>query len=113
MELASPRCTVVLITMITHMLMVIEQARLRMHRDGSLVSFNVLLNNAADFTGGGTTIELLGQTITARRGDALMHCGKVRHAGRRITTGVRYILVPTNMWAVYGSLACLCVCVYH
>ncbi len=63
------------------------------HRDGSIVSFNVLLNSENEFTGGGTYIEASNTVYTIDRGDCFVHSGKVRHGGETITSGVRYILV--------------------
>ena len=63
------------------------------HRDGSIVSFNVLLNSEHEFTGGGTYIEASNTVHTIDRGDCFVHSGKVRHGGETITSGVRYILV--------------------
>ena len=63
------------------------------HRDGSIVSFNVLLNSESEFTGGGTYIEASDMVYTIDQGDCFVHSGKVRHGGETITSGVRYILV--------------------
>lgn len=69
------------------------QDSLAMHRDGSILSFNVLLNNASDFDGGGTYFEKFDKTVTIEQGDFVLHSGQLRHAGRAITRGVRFILV--------------------
>jgi ankyrin repeat protein len=63
------------------------------HRDGSIVSFNVLLNSSDEFTGGGTYIEATDTVHTINRGDCFVHSGKVRHGGETITSGMRFILV--------------------
>ena len=63
------------------------------HRDGTIVSFNILLNPASDFEGGGTYIESIDRTYTISQGDCFVHSGKVRHGGEPITCGHRYILV--------------------
>lgn len=63
------------------------------HRDGSNLSFNVLLNNATDFEGGGTFIEQNQETYLIDKGEALVHSGKLRHSGVSITSGRRCILV--------------------
>ena len=70
-----------------------EQSGLALHADGSLLSFNLLLNPIEEFTGGGTFFELTGTTHTIAQGDALFHCGRLRHAGAPITTGTRMLLV--------------------
>lgn len=69
-----------------------EQNGLEMHRDGSLLSFNLLLSNTNSFLGGGTYFED-GITIKPSQGDLTIHCGKTKHGGLPITNGVRYILV--------------------
>ena len=51
------------------------QTMLATHRDGSLLSFNILLN------------------FQLRQGEVITHCGKLRHSGNHITRGRRYILV--------------------
>lgn len=73
-----------------------EQAGLNLHTDGSLFSFNVLLNDPADFEGGGTHFEpttSAPHTCRPTRGSAVAHSGHVEHAGLPITSGERYILV--------------------
>ena len=69
------------------------QRELALHRDVSQLSFNVLLNEASEFDGGGTYFERLDQTVQLRRGQVLLHSGRLRHAGRPVTRGERYILV--------------------
>ena len=63
------------------------------HRDGSVLSFNVLLNDAAAFDGGGTWFDHTQRTHHIGQGDVLVHSGKLRHAGMPITRGKRFILV--------------------
>ena len=63
------------------------------HRDGSVLSFNVLLNPASEFDGGGTWFDHTQRTHTIEMGDCLLHSGKLRHAGTAITRGKRFILV--------------------
>ena len=69
------------------------QAGLALHRDGSIVSFNVLLNKASDFEGGGTYIEADDQAYHIEQGDCFIHSGKLRHGGQPISKGERFILV--------------------
>ena len=71
----------------------LRQNELKLHRDGSLVSFNILLNDKSDFEGGGTYFKHLDKVIGIDRGDCVVHSGKVLHAGHPITSGERYILV--------------------
>jgi hypothetical protein len=76
------------------------QRGLEMHEDGSEFSFNVLLSNDSDFDGGGTVFEALGLTLGPKRGEVLIHAGRLRHAGAPITSGQRYVLVGfVNYWA--------------
>jgi hypothetical protein len=68
------------------------QTSLALHRDGCLFSFNVLINEAADFTGGGTVFPALG-AVRAARGDCVIHDAKVLHGGAEVTAGRRVVLV--------------------
>ena len=70
-----------------------EQRELPMHADGSLFSVNILLNDPADFDGGGTYFELTCQRVRPPRGSAIAHSGDLRHCGKPITRGERYLLV--------------------
>ncbi|OWZ21657.1 hypothetical protein PHMEG_0003746 [Phytophthora megakarya] len=70
-----------------------ERSELALHRDGSVLSFNVLLNSADDFTGGGTYFDATKLTVRISQGDAAVHSGKVLHAGAPVLTGIRQILV--------------------
>lgn len=74
------------------------QDHLEFHRDGSIISFNILLNE--EFTGGGTIIEhveedgsLVKKLYVSDKGDLFIHPGKLLHSGNKIKSGVRYILV--------------------
>ncbi len=84
------------------------QRSLELHRDGSLLSFNVLLSHESEFEGGGTHFPDLaaqaaagatdapphvGGTVHLRQGDACVHSGSALHAGAAVTAGVRVILV--------------------
>lgn len=69
------------------------QRGLSIHLDGSILSFNVLLNPANEFEGGGTFVEHLQKTFEISQGDCFAHSGRVRHAGTNVTRGYRYILV--------------------
>jgi hypothetical protein len=62
------------------------------HRDGSFFSFNILLNEPSNFEGGGTCFED-GVTVYLEQGDIIVHSGRIKHRGNKITKGVRYILV--------------------
>ena len=74
------------------------QDHLDFHRDGSIISFNILLND--EFEGGGTIINHLNSDGTttstlhsSHKGDLFMHSGKLLHSGNRVTSGTRYIIV--------------------
>jgi hypothetical protein len=69
-----------------------EQSYLDMHRDGSFLSFNILLSNTTDFEGGGTYFDD-GLTSYSEQGDILIHSSRIKHAGLPITKGTRYLLV--------------------
>jgi hypothetical protein len=72
-----------------------HQAALAPHRDDSELSFVLLLNDAADFEGGGTAfLEWTPPFVAAprERGTMASFCGLQRHAGRAIRSGTRYIL---------------------
>ena len=87
------------------------------HRDGTLLTANIALNSADEYSGGGTLVESLlpdaeigdapsdcGSNLTSGRwrggtavrlsqGHVLLHPGNIRHGGLPITRGVRYVLV--------------------
>jgi hypothetical protein len=79
--------------------------RLELHRDGSLLSFSLLLNDPSDFTGGGTFYDALRDVPTTdilhaggvirplQAGDACLHCGKILHGADVVTSGFRTVLV--------------------
>ena len=69
------------------------QRGVEIHRDGSILSFNVLLNSSGDFTGGGTYIEEDDKVYEIGQGDIFCHSGMLRHGGFPITSGMRVILV--------------------
>lgn len=68
------------------------QPGLAHHVDDSEISFNILLSDEATFEGGGTHFDALGSAITPAQGEMVSHCGLLRHAGREVTAGARYIL---------------------
>jgi len=72
-----------------------KQNNLEKHKDGSLFSFNILLNNLQDFEGGGTKFYYENKNVICKntKGGLLIHLGQVLHEGIAITKGVRYILV--------------------
>ena len=65
-----------------------RQNKLKKHKDGSLYSFILTLNN--DFANGGT---LINNTIYKPNiGEVLIFCGQNEHSGIGISNGVRYII---------------------
>ncbi|CAO3613186.1 unnamed protein product [Cunninghamella echinulata] len=82
------------------------QTGLAPHKDGSLISFNILINSPTDYEGGGTFFytESSSPTLTStkkngilikpsQQGDCVIHCGKILHQGVDITKGKRMIIV--------------------
>lgn len=69
-----------------------QQQSVGIHADGSSITVNILLNNANEFVGGGTYFED-GITSFLNKGDMLIHKGRTRHCGLRITKGIRYLLI--------------------
>jgi len=69
------------------------QTELKPHRDGSVLSFNIALNECAEFEGGGTWFASIDRSLRIDRGEMVMHASGVLHAGHPITSGTRYILV--------------------
>ena len=70
-----------------------DQHKLDPHRDISMLSFNVLLNDATDFEGGGTYFHHSNEIVTNDKGSIVLHSGKFYHEGKAVTKGTRYILV--------------------
>lgn len=81
--------------------------RLESHRDGSLLSFTVLLSPPTDFEGGGTFFDALrdvspegggplctnGVIRPPHAGGAVLHSGKLLHGADVVTSGERIVLV--------------------
>ena len=70
-----------------------KQNSLNLHRDGSLLSFNVLLNGETEFEGGGTYFKELDRVVLIKQGDSCVHPGNILHCGHGIVKGKRYVLV--------------------
>ena len=52
------------------------QTHVKLHRDGSVISFNILLSRYGnDFSGGGTFLENIDRTVHIERGQCLVHSG--------------------------------------
>lgn len=74
----------------------LNQNELKKHKDGSDFSFGLLLNSNNNFDGGGTIIYNKDDEETLyehTKGDLLIHPGFIKHSGKKITRGVRYLLV--------------------
>lgn len=88
------------------------QNSLQLHRDGSVISFNILLNALTDFKGGGTYFDHCRKVFPIEQGDCISHSGYALHAGNAITQGKRLLLVgfvessPSRLpWYVRNMLA--------
>jgi len=79
------------------------QKELKPHRDGSVVSFNIALNPASEFEGGGTWFASLDDAIKIERGEILSHASALLHGGHGIISGKRYILVAFVIVEGYDS----------
>jgi len=64
-----------------------------MHRDHSLLTCVITLNDRGQYRGGGTMIEALGQAFAPDRGHALVAASALRHAGHTIEAGERWVMV--------------------
>jgi hypothetical protein len=100
--------------------------RLEPHRDGSLLSFTVLLSPPAEFSGGGTFFDALrdepedldgclhagGVVRPKREGCAVLHTGKALHGADAVEAGSRVVLVGfvnvAERWQKRGALAAAC-----
>ena len=71
-----------------------SQQQLAPHEDGSTWTFSMGLNNASEYEGGGCRFHQhsIGD-VHSSSSTVLMHYGKLRHEGLRITSGKRYLLV--------------------
>jgi hypothetical protein len=68
------------------------QTELELHSDGSILSCNISLSDKSEYEGGGTLFPD-GIHYLLDQGDMLIHCGKIKHTGIKVTKGNRYILV--------------------
>lgn len=69
-----------------------DQNFLEIHKDGSFISFNILLSDVTDFEGGGTYFDD-GLIMKGEQGDLIIHSSRIKHSGLPITKGIRYLLV--------------------
>ncbi len=79
------------------------QAELKPHRDGSVLSFNIALNPATDFVGGGTWFDSLKDAVKIDEGEMVSHASGILHGGHAISSGKRYILVAFVIVEGYDS----------
>jgi hypothetical protein len=79
------------------------QTELKPHRDGSVLSFNIALNPATDFEGGGTWFNSLNDAVKIEQGEVVSHASGVLHGGHGISTGRRYIMVCFVILEGYDS----------
>ena len=79
------------------------QRSLELHKDGSLMSFSLLLSEPTDFQGGGTYFAHLDALLKpSQRGTAILHDSKALHAGVEITAGTRIVLVGFVEYLEHG-----------
>lgn len=67
-----------------------------MHIDNSKfvgITVNAMLSSSDDYSGGGTYIKAIDQTIHLKQGEMLIHLGDLEHCGVEIKSGVRRLLV--------------------
>jgi len=81
------------------------QTSLSPHRDGSVLSFNVALNEKCEYEGGGTWFAGIDRALPIERGHVCCHASGVLHGGHPITSGVRYILVAFVILEGYQNWA--------
>lgn len=79
------------------------QKELKPHRDGSVLSFNIALNPASEFEGGGTWFASLDDAIKIEQGHLVSHASALLHGGHGISQGKRYIMVAFVILEGYDS----------
>ncbi|CAG8523254.1 11689_t:CDS:2 [Funneliformis mosseae] len=84
-----------------------EQSELKLHSDGCLISFNILLNMRNEFEGGGTYFSFNEKLYEIEMGDCLVHDSRHLHAGRKITKGTIQRLLNYLPLQVIGSFTFL------
>ena len=82
------------------------QQSLEPHKDGSVFSFSILLNDPKDFEGGGTQIMSTEEIYKLNKGGLLIHSGYNKHSGVKITSGLRYLLVGFINYVPLPSCKC-------
>jgi hypothetical protein len=62
------------------------------HQDFSALTLTITLNDPDEFSGGGTWVESLGESVCPPAGWGLAHSGRTWHAGAAVRSGRRYAL---------------------
>ena len=81
------------------------QTSLSTHRDGSVLSFNIALNERCEYEGGGTWFAGIDRAFAIEKGHVLAHMSGMLHGGHPITSGTRYILVSFVVIQGYQNYA--------
>ena len=81
------------------------QTELKPHRDGSVFSFNIALNERCEYEGGGTWFAGIDRAFAIEKGHVLAHMSGMLHGGHPITSGTRYILVSFVVIQGYQNYA--------
>ena len=85
------------------------QNELKMHIDGTTLSFSIALSPPDAYAGGGIEFDLVETSVKAAQGALIMHPSKLLHRGATVTGGTRYVLVGfvsvgvDPMWAWTGD----------
>jgi hypothetical protein len=70
-----------------------EHTGVEMHYDGCAVTFNLMLSDLDEYTGGGTYMRAMRTTVKLRIGQCLVHPGELYHCGVDIGSGTRFLIV--------------------
>jgi hypothetical protein len=70
-----------------------EHTGVEMHYDGSHFTFNLMLSDPSEYSGGGTYFRCLQKTIKLCKGQVLVHPGDLYHKGVDIASGTRRLVV--------------------
>ena len=65
---------------------------LDLHRDMGFFTINILLSDPKDFEGDGAYFND-GITINLNQGDAIIHSSRMKHSGKHVTNGYRYVMI--------------------
>ena len=70
-----------------------EHTGVEMHYDGCAISFNLMLSDLNEYSGGGTYMRAMRKTVKLRMGQCLVHPGELYHCGVDIGSGTRFLMV--------------------